>query len=87
MLAKGCVVFRAKTLCGFGNRSSSPPAADGTSDSADQRTYGSRRRANARSEQHAGDTARCLADLVAETRLTPVIAQGRVLGALESSVY
>src|SRR5438034_4065457 len=86
MRAKLLVVFGAQLLGSLRDRTPRPPAADSTGDPAEQRADGAGGGANARSQQHAGDAARCLADLIAETGFATVHAKRRLLRALDPPV-
>src|SRR5689334_14087960 len=80
------VVVAAQLLRRLGDRASRPPAADCPRDAPEQGAHGTSGRTDARAEEHAGDSTRCLTDLVAQTRLASVRSQRCFLRALESSI-
>src|SRR5262249_52805463 len=84
--AKCVIVLVRERRRGFGYRAPGPPSTERARDAADQRTDRSRRGANARANEHTGDPAGCFAQLVAETRVRIVAAEGTVFRPLETTV-
>src|SRR5437762_12797420 len=86
MRAELPVVFGAELLSRLGDGASCPPAADCPRDPAEQRTNGAGGGTDPRTDQHARDAARRLADLVTKTGFALVWAKRGVFRALDASI-